>query len=480
MSRIKLSKIISIILLSIMLFLINTGFINASSATISVSSSSNKVVVGNTFTVTIRAKSSTYFGIWEFSPSYNKSVFKLVSGNSSEIFYGKSKDKSYTYKFKAISSGSGTFSVKSASIRDYDNEKEMSLSKGSTTVNVITESQLEESYSKNNNLRSLSIDGLKLSPSFNKNTLKYTAEASANTTKIKIYAYLDDSRSRVSGAGTKSVVEGENKFNITVTAQNGSTKTYTIIVKVTDPNPIEVTIGEEKYTIVKRESNLKKVDGFKASTVKINDQKIPCLFNETNNYTLVGLKNSEGDISLYLYDNDKYTLYENAKLTQMNVFPLDLEDTFKPNEKRTQITIDKVQFDAIKLSANGLYIVKARNLDTATDEYYEYDEKTNTLIRYIEEEEKEDKSKDEEIAKYKKMLVLLGFETILVILILICILIAKMKKNKRRKLRIEEEKRKQELLKLEKEKEEEEEKTPKRKRSTKKKEVLKNEKKKNN
>ena len=155
----------------------------------------------------------------------------------------------------------------------------------------------------------------------------------------------------------------------------------------------------------------------------------------------------------------------------MNIFPLDIEETYKPEESRTQITIDDVTFNAIKLSAKGLYIVKARNLDTASDEYYEYDEKTNTLIRYI--EEPEDKSKDIEIAKYKKMLALLGAETVIVILVLICILIARLKKNKRRRLRIEEEKKKLELL-------AKEEKNTKKKKSTKKKEVLKNEKKKNN
>ena len=465
-------KFYSIILFSIMLFFVNIITLFASSATISVYSSSSSVVVGNSFTVTIKAKSSSYFGTWEFSPSYDTSKFKMTSGNSSVIFYGKAKEKSYTYTFKAIGTGSGTIGVKSVSIRDYNNEKEMTLSKGSATVKVITQAELEASYSKNNNLKSLSIEGLKLSPSFNKNTTKYTAEASANTTKINIKASVEDSRSRLSGTGSKNVAEGENKFNITVTAQNGSTKTYTVIVNVIDPNPIEVIIDEAKYTVVKRESNLGSVSGFKKSTTKIEDQEVPCLFNETNDYTLVGLKNTDGDVTLYIYDknNITYTKYEDAKLTQMNIVPLEIEETYKPDEQRTQITIDDVTFDAIKLSAKGLYIVKARNLDTAENEYYEYDEKTNTLIRYIEEEK--DDSKDTQIAKYKKMLALLGVETVIVILILICILISRMKKNKRRRQRIEEEKKKQEAIKIEK--------INKKKKSTKKKEVLKDEKKKNN
>ena len=368
---IKKSRLISIMLFSIMLFFINITPLFAVSASISVYSSSSKIVVGKTFNVTIKAKSSSYFGTWEFAPSYDKSKFKLVSGDDSVIFYGKTKEKSYSYTFKAIGAGTGSIGVKSVSIRDYDNEKEMSVSKGSTSVTVITQSQLEATYSKNNNLSSLKVDGLKLSPSFNKNTTKYTVEADANTTKVTISAHREDSRSSISGTGTKKVQEGENKFNVTVTAQNGSKKTYTIIVNVVDPNPIEVTLDDAKYTVVKRESSLGKVDGFKKSTITLNKQDIPCLYNKTNNYTLIGLKNTEGDITLYLYDSEKdsYTKYEDAKLDQMNIFPLEIEETYKPEEQRTKITIDNVSFDAIKLSAKGLYIVKARNLDTANDEY---------------------------------------------------------------------------------------------------------------
>ena len=68
----KRLKISSIILFSIMLFFINLTPLLASSATVSVSSSSNKVVVGNTVTVNIKVKSSSYFGTIEFTPSYDK------------------------------------------------------------------------------------------------------------------------------------------------------------------------------------------------------------------------------------------------------------------------------------------------------------------------------------------------------------------------------------------------------------------------
>ena len=95
----KFYKIISIILLSIMLFFIHLSPILAASATISISSSSSKVVVGKEFNVTIKIKSSSYFGTWEFTPSYDKSKFKLTSGNES-VFFSEKRNRVWQSKRK--------------------------------------------------------------------------------------------------------------------------------------------------------------------------------------------------------------------------------------------------------------------------------------------------------------------------------------------------------------------------------------------
>lgn len=454
----KLNKTLSIILFSIMLFFIHLSPLLASTATISVSSSSNKVVVGNTFTVTIKVKSSTYFGTVEFTPSYDKSKFKMTSGKTSVIDYGKAKEKKYTYKFKAIASGSGTFTVKNVAVRDYDKEKEMSTSKGKTTVTVITQSQLEASYSKNNNLKSLSIDGLKLSPSFNKNTTSYKVNASANTTTVNIKGKVEDSKSRVSGLGKHKVSEGENKIKVTVTAQNGSTKTYTIIVNVTDPNPIKVTINDKNYTVVKRESSLDMPTGFEKTTVTINNQKIPGFYNETTNYTLVGLKDEEGDVELYKYDSQSntYSKYVSVDLGRMQIIPLSIDNSFNKEFNKTTVTIDEEEIEALRKNESDFYIVHALDFTTGKDDYYLYDSVTNTMVRYSEEKVKviDNSSKYlNQISNYKKMILLLGVETVIIIVVLIGILFSKMRKNKRRRKYIQEK-----MLAKEKEKQEKEEK----------------------
>ena len=476
----KLTKNISIILLSIMLFFMNITPLFAASATISITSSSNKVVIGNTFTVKIKVKSSSYFGTCEFTPSYDKNKFKMTSGNSSVIDYGKTKEKTYTYKFKAISTGSGTITVKSVAVRDYNDEKEMKVSKGSVTVKVITQSELQASYSKNNNLKSLKVDGLKLSPSFNKNTTSYKVEANANTTSVNIKGSVEDSKAKVSGLGKHKVSEGENKIKVTVAAQNGNTKTYTVIVNVIDPKPIEITIDDNKYTVVKRESNLTMPQGYEKTTVEIDSQKVPAFYDEINNYTLVGLKDSEGDIKLYIYDkdNNSFEKYNEAKLDQLMIYPLPIDKEIN-GYKKTTITINDIEMEALSKENSDFYIIHARDLETGKDSYFTYDKETNTMIRYSSEKETivVNNENDKKISEYKRMIALLGIETVIIIFVLMCILLAKMRKNKRKRKYLEQKIKEKKEIELKKEKEKEKEKVveepTKKKKETKKKEELK-------
>ena len=484
-----MKKIFKYLIVAFVTLFINISLLQAASANISVSSSTSKTVVGNTFTVTIKVSSSSPLGTWEFTPSYDTSKFKLTSGQTSVVDYGdgKTKSKSYTYKFKAIGTGSGKISVKSAGVIDYNTESKMSVNTSSKTVNVITQAQLEASYSKNNNLKSLSVEGLKLSPSFSSSTTKYTVEANSNTTQVKVKASVQDSKAKVSGTGNHKVYEGENKINVTVTAQNGSTKTYTIIVNVIDPNPIEVTLNEKKYTVVKRESNLEKVEDFESKTVDINEQKIPCLFNQLNNITLVGLKDSDGDISLYIYDKDNntYTEFKSIKLSQNKLLPLDIDKEID-NYKKEIIKIDDVELSSLKMNDKDQYIIKARNFTTGEEDYYIYDSKTDNIVRYVEnkKEDNENEKYKEKILEYKKMIVLLGVETVIIIFILVCILFSKMRKNKKRRKiiqeKMQEEKEKKELeekRELEEKEKEEIIETPKETKKTKKKSTSKKKKK---
>ncbi len=429
----KLFKKFNILLTTLLFMFISIGALNAASASISISSSTSKVVIGNTFTVTIKISSSAALGSWEFTPSYDTSKFKLVSGETPVVDYSSNsstKSKSYTYKFKAIATGSGKITVKSYGAYGWD-ESKLSMSVGSKQISIITQAELEASYSKNNNLKSLSVDGLKLNETFKSDTLNYTVDADSNTTNINIKASVEDSKSTVSGTGTQSVYEGENKFLITVTAQNGSTKTYTLIVNVVDPNPIEVTIDDNKYTVVKRESILETPENFEKTTLTINEQNVPAFYNELNDFMVVGLKDNEGEISFYLYNqnNNTYTKYNEIKLDQLNIYPLSIDKTFDESYIKSTTIINDVTFESLKMKNSDYSIIHAQDLSTGKDNYYKYDSETNTMIRFT-EEDTEPYKKD--IKDYKEMIIFLGIESILITLILICILFSNLKKNKKR------------------------------------------------
>lgn len=418
--------------------------VNAESANISVSTSKSKVTVGSTFSVTTKITSSYTLGSWEWTLDYDKKIFKLVSGGNVYFFsdYGEN-NRSKTWTLKAISKGSGKVTVKSAG--GYaKNENRLTISKGSKTVKVITQAELEASYSKDNTLKSLSVDGYDLSPTFSKNETNYKVEVPSDTTKVNINARKNDSSASVNGDGEHEVSEGENKFVITVTAENGSTKEYTIIVSVVDPNPINVKINDKNYVIVKRTSSIEKPDGFEFNEIELDEQKVPSLYNEVTKLTLLGLKDEEGNIKLYLYNknDNSYKEYNEISFEKIKILPLDIDKKFDNSYKQKNIKINDIEIKVLAQKDSEYAIVKGKDLTTGKDNYYLYDSKTNTVIRYTDEMTK---SYKEKIKMYTEIIVFLGAETTIIIFILICILLSKVRKNKKRKRRLlEEMKKKQE------------------------------------
>ena len=423
----KILKKLSVLIISLLF----TMTVDAASANIKVTTSKSQVVVGNTFTVTTKISGSS-LGVWEWTLNYDTKKFKLVKGGNIMHVgdYDDSSSKTKTWTLKAIAKGSGTISVKSYAAYT-KNKDTIKVTTNSKTVKVITQAELEASYSKDNNLKSLSVEGLKLEPEFNKDKTDYKVTAESNTTEIKINATKSDSKADLSGTGTFKVTEGENKFTITVEAENGSIKKYNITVNVTDPNPITVKINDKDYTVVKRESNLTKPEDYEKTEVTINESKVPAFYNEINKFTLVGLKDENGETSLFLYDSETNTFseYKEIKLDQLKLYPLSIDREID-NYKLKKITINDVEFDALMLDNSDYAVIHAQNMNNGSSDYYTYDTKTNTVIRYTDETLKPLKDK---LNKYEKMIILLCGETLLVFFILICILIAKIRNTKKRK-----------------------------------------------
>ena len=88
----------------------------------------------------------------------------------------------------------------------------------------------EEEKSSNAMLGSLTLNVEGLSPEFHKDTDNYTLQVGEDIEKLQITATPEDKNATVKIEGNDTLQIGENKISITVTAQDGTTKVYTITV----------------------------------------------------------------------------------------------------------------------------------------------------------------------------------------------------------------------------------------------------------
>jgi len=384
----KINKIIISIIafLGMILFPIDS---NAASGSLKISGTST-AVVGNTITINVTLSSSAALGAWEFDVNYDTSFLKLTSSNAENngTYFvnagnGSMKSKTYTLKFRTLKSGSTNITIGGYDIYAYDTSK-MSISKSNKKVTIMTQAELEATYSKDNYLKSLSVEGYELDKEFAKETTEYTVNFPTGTTSVKVNATVNDSRSSVSGIGEITVSEGLNNIPIVVTAQNGSERTYNLTINVEDQNPINVTVGNDAYVIVKTASLLTTPATFIESSITIDSIEIPAFINEKANLTLVGLKSSDGTIGLFIYNDGKYSKYNEMNLNQMLLIPVPF--TKELDFTKTTANINGEEVEAYKYSdKSDFVIISTKSLVDGKTNLYLYDTKNNTAILYDEE-----------------------------------------------------------------------------------------------
>ncbi len=82
--------------------------------------------------------------------------------------------------------------------------------------------------SPNNKLSGLGVEGFVITPTFNTDTISYDLIVGLDMATVNIWAQAIDSKAQISGIGNVSLAQGSNTVNIVVTAENGSTRTYTL------------------------------------------------------------------------------------------------------------------------------------------------------------------------------------------------------------------------------------------------------------
>ncbi|MDO5568638.1 MAG: hypothetical protein Q4G04_00795 [bacterium] len=384
-----------IVLCLIALFMCFGGIkeVSAANGYISVNTSSSSVVVGKSFNVTVTVSSNAPLGTWEYSLNYDSSKLRLTSSNATPhiVDYGNGSKKSvsYSYTFVATASGSATVSIKNGSIIDYESEQEILKSAGSTSVKILTQAEVQASYSSNNYLSQLAIAGVEISPEFAKETMEYEVELEAGTTSIEVSGKAEDSRADVEGLGKLDVTDGVNNINITVTAENGNTRVYTIKATVKELNPVVVTVDNKQYTVIRKKTEVEVPSYYTETTVNINDEDVLAYENTIIGIKLVLLKDESGKILWFIYDEESSSFMQYKEIKTGNITLYIIEDALVEdiNEmyKKTSINVLDTIISAFKIKDTDKFaLVYGVNVETNEKGWYSYDIENNTLQRYNE------------------------------------------------------------------------------------------------
>lgn len=429
-------KRIKKIFMAMLIGLLFPCIVNAASGSINIASSST-VVVGNKVTVTVTISSGTKMGSWQMSLNYDKSYLQLTNstardGGTFMIDYAEDPGvlkKTYTFTFKTLKSGTTKLSVDGYRAYVSSDLSALSLSANTKQIRIITQAELEASYSKNNNLSTLEVEGFTLTPEFKTDILEYSVVVPENTKEVNIKANVQDKRASVNGIGTQAVNPGTNKFSVVVRAQSGAEKTYVINVEVKDENPINVTVNGKNYTVVKIKENLPAASLYTETTININGFEIPAYKNDNTNLVLVGLKAEEGNISLFIYNKDKneYQEYNEIGVNKITIYPLTSNEEIKGYKKDT-ITINGVKVDGYYYTKDSDYvIIYGINVETGDKGFYMYDKKMQSLIKYN-DEYIIDLNKKIELYSY----IIIGFSGVFILMIIIMIALAKKRSGKKK------------------------------------------------
>ena len=263
----KIKKILFAFIMTAMLMIcLKVSEVNA--ASYSITASQSTVTVGTTVTLT----ASVNAGSWNLKITGNGISQPLLGETTTTSNTSASASASFT----PTEPGTYTFYL-TGDVTDYETEvTETGISKSVTiTVNPAPEQEPDEEQpsesenqnqndnvpnesnvptetpstptptvtkSSNNYLSGITIGTGTLSPEFYRETFEYTVEFDDTVNlydlkEIEISATAEDNRATVEGAGTIQLNDGENNITLTVTAENGTARTYTI--KVIKPMPVE-------------------------------------------------------------------------------------------------------------------------------------------------------------------------------------------------------------------------------------------------
>ena len=150
------------------------------------------------------------------------------------------------------------------------------------------------------------------------------------------------------------------------------------------------------YTVDKSIKGLENLDGYKKTNIKIQDNSVEALYNSITGLTLVGLKNENGNSSLYIYDtdNNSYKKYIELKSNGLTIIPMDATEKLRNYDKYNEV-IDGNEIECYKISETSNYCaIYAMNAATGESGWYMYNFEDGTINIYNKD--------DDDIYKEKK------------------------------------------------------------------------------
>ncbi len=430
MKQKKVSRALMVILFS-MIFIAAYKTI-AYAANVNGSISSANAVIGENVTLTVNLSSNIEIFGFDVYIQYDASKLDFVSGSSDIArvngengrirLYSddcSSKNVTATLVFKAKEAGShNVYLTADSSVYDSDVVK-MNLIASTGVITATSEAPV----SADNNLKDLTVyvedeNGNTTNgwfwPAFNKDTTQYYLNVEGNAKKLAITANANSGTSTVS-LNNPELVVGNNNINITVKAQDGSTKTYVIAVtkaeretesesQTESKNPDEttggdqntsnkkVTIGNKTYTITDYNNEMTLPEGYEIVDYDYKGNNIKALKGLGTGLILVAFVDDTSNIKSFVYDEtaDDFYKFITANVKSAQYVLVDMPSVGENINIPANYTLSSINYDNSVLVAyvsgdSKIYIVSAIDCNGKKGLYY-LDSENNTIMRYFENE----------------------------------------------------------------------------------------------
>ena len=315
-------------------------------------------------------------GKCELSPEFNTEITDYTikvpyEYNDLDIYVGKNEQQTVKYKINDayITNYSLPVGKTLVVIEVYDGMNEK------TQEYTMT---IERCKSNNTNLSSLEVVGYELDPVFNKGVLEYTVNVPNDIEEVEILAVAEDSGSTIKINGYNYLIDGENEATVTVTAPDGTQKTYIIhIIKSPLYNSYLKNITVSTGTFWDLTPKFKQTQFEYTTTVsgiydRVTIEAVPVSSNTvvtgTGEYDIVTGFNTfkliataeDGTTSIYKINVVKENS-KNVNLTNLIVEEGDLTPTFEKGITRYEVNVDseveKLTIHAVLEDPTSSYII---------------------------------------------------------------------------------------------------------------------------